>query len=132
MFEAKLTVRSRLEHLSTISGLLKGNRNILFRKTVFGPWLDFPAYNADNHLYNYLYQNQVIVPEVKDHYSSLIFEIGDNSLEFGREQFSLITGFSLGHVEKEEIDVGRLVSGLKHSPFFDRLFPEKKLTKKKK
>ena len=91
----------------------------------------FPPYAADNHLYNYFYQNQVRVLVVSDHWRSLIFEIGDNALEFGREQFNLITGFSLRHVEKEEIDIGRLVHGLEESPFFDRLFPEKKLTKKK-
>ncbi|PWA72527.1 phospholipase-like protein [Artemisia annua] len=132
MFEAKITVRSKLHYFAKIKGLLKGNRMNLFRETVFGPWLDFPTYYPDNHLYNYFYQNQVRVPVVSDHCRSLIFEIGDKALEFGREQFSLITGFSLGHVAKEEIDIGRLVHGLKESPFFDRLFPQKKLTQKKK
>lgn len=132
MFDAKITVRSRLDYLTQIKALLNGNRSNLFRLTVFGPWIDIPPYAPDNHLYNFFYQNQVRVDDVSDHSRSLIFEIGDNTIQFSRENFSLITGFSLGQLPKDQTDVGRYVHGLEHSPFFDRLFPTKKGIKKKK
>lgn len=132
MFDAKITVRSRLEHLSHVKALLNGNRSDLFRKTVFGQWLDIPSLDPDNHLYDYFYQNAVTVPIVSDTCPPLSFKIGDNVLDFGRQEFCLVTGFRLGQVAKEETDVGRIVRGIPYSPFFDRLFPEKKRTLKKR
>lgn len=132
MFDAKITVRSRLDNLTNIKALLNVKRRNLFRTTVFGQWLDIPPYNADNHLYDYFYQNAVSVPEVSESCPPLTFRIGDNVLEFGREQFCLVTGFRLGQVAKEETDIGRIVRGIPFSPFFDRLFPERKSTNKKR
>ena len=129
MFDAKISVRSRVEHLTSIKALLNVGRTNLFRTTVFGAWLDFPSHNPDNYLYNFFYQNAVMVPKVSDFCPPLNFQIGDNLLEFGREQFSLVTGFRLGHVDKDE---GRIVRGIPYSPFLDRLFPEIKVTKKKR
>lgn len=123
MAAAKVTVRSRLDYLTTIRGLLNTNRATLFRTTVFGPWLDIPPFSADTHLLNYFYQNQVSVEE-SDDCPSLSFKIGDNVFEFGREEFCMITGFVFGPVASEETDIGRNVRGLLHSPFYDRLFPQ--------
>lgn len=132
MFDAKITVRSRLEYLTNIRSSLNDNRSKLFRTTVFGQWLDIPPFNPDNHLYDYFYQNAVRVPIVSDTCPPLSFKIGDNVLDFGRHEFCLVTGFRLGQVAKEETDVGRIVRGIPYSPFFDRLFPEKKASKKKR
>ncbi|PWA77194.1 phospholipase-like protein [Artemisia annua] len=130
-YDAKVTVRSRLDCINQIRGLLNTNRTILFRKTVFGPWLDIPSFTADVHLLNYFYQNEVNAEESEE-CPFLRFKIGDNVLEFGREQFCLITGFHFGPIAKEEINIGSLVKGLEHSPFYDRLFPEDKTRKNKK
>lgn len=128
MADAKVTFRSRLDYITIIRGLLNTNRAILFRATVFGPWLDIPPFSADTHLLNYFYQNQVSVDESED-CPSLTFKIGDNVLEFGREQFCMITGFVFGHVPSEHF---LNVHGLPHSPFYDRLFPQNQSRKTKK
>ncbi|PWA38169.1 phospholipase-like protein [Artemisia annua] len=132
MFDAKITVRSRLDNLTNIRALLNVKRSNLFRTTVFGQWLDIPPYSPDNHLYDYFYQNAVSVPEIIDSCPPLRFKIGDNVLDFGREQFCLVTGFRLGQVAKEETDIGRIVRGIPYSPFLDRLFPKLKSTNKKR
>ena len=90
-----------------------------------------PPFSADTHLLNYFYQNQVSVDE-SDDCPSLTFKIGDKKLEFSREHFCLITGFVFGHVAKEETDIGRLVHGLTHSPFYDRMFPGNQTRRLKK
>ena len=128
MADSKVTVRSRLDYITIIRVLLNTNRAILFRATVFGPWLDIPPFSADTHLLNYFYQNQVSVDESED-CPSLSFKIGDNVLEFGREQFCMITGFVFGHVPSEHFIN---VHGLPHSTFYDRLFPQNKSRRTKK
>ena len=129
--DAKVTVRSRLECINMVRGLLNTNRTTLFRSTVFGPWLDIPPFAPDVHLLNYFYQREIHCDERED-CPSLRFKIGDNVLEFGREEFCLITGFVFAPIAKEETNIGSLVKGLKHSPLFDRLFPENKSRKSKK
>ncbi|PWA94668.1 phospholipase-like protein [Artemisia annua] len=129
--DAKVTVRSRLDCITQIRGLLNTNRTILFRNTVFGPWLDISPFTADVHLLNYFYQREVNAEESEE-CPFLRFKIGDNVLEFGCEQFCIITGFHFGPIAKEETNIGSLVQGLEHSPFYDRLFPEDQTRKKKK
>lgn len=63
---------------------------------------------------------------------SLRFKIGDNVVDFGREEFCLITGFVFGSVAKEQTIVGRNVRGLRISPFYDRIFPNLQNVRNKK
>ncbi|GJT92817.1 hypothetical protein Tco_1081662 [Tanacetum coccineum] len=60
-YDVKVVVRSALKLLPEIKRLLSSNPNRLnlFRRTVFGPWLDLPSHYNDNHLMHYVLQHQV-------------------------------------------------------------------------
>ncbi|PWA49782.1 hypothetical protein CTI12_AA480450 [Artemisia annua] len=64
-FDAKVSVRSKMHYLVKIKAKLAAhpNRDIMFRNSVFGPWLDTPHSPNDNHLLNYVLQHQVFIPE---------------------------------------------------------------------
>ncbi|GJZ29888.1 hypothetical protein Tco_0574935 [Tanacetum coccineum] len=55
LYDVKVVVRSALKLLPEIKRLLPSNPNRLnlFRRTVFGPWLDLPSHYNDNHLMHY-------------------------------------------------------------------------------
>ncbi|GJU13443.1 TATA-binding protein-associated factor BTAF1 [Tanacetum coccineum] len=57
-----LQVRSSVKLLKEINDLLKKNptRQRLFRRTVFGPWLDILSHDNDNHLMHYVLHHQSI------------------------------------------------------------------------
>ncbi|GJU16711.1 phospholipase-like protein [Tanacetum coccineum] len=117
LYDVKVVVRSALKLLPEIKCLLSSNPNRLnlFRRTVFGPWLDLPSHYNDNHLMHYVLQHQVHVSEITSKCPPIIFRIGDHMLHFGRKEFSLLTGFRLG------------VVSLKHenlSCFCTRVFPD--------
>ncbi|GJV75946.1 phospholipase-like protein, partial [Tanacetum coccineum] len=86
-----------------------------FRRTIFGPWLDIRTQEHDNHLINYLLQHQRYV---KDPSTDIpfIFDIRQHTLEFGRRDFCLVTGFRFGKVCLDHLSKGR-------SGFYDRVFP---------
>ncbi|GJZ14367.1 phospholipase-like protein [Tanacetum coccineum] len=116
-YDVKVVVRSALKLLPEIKRLLSSNPNRLnlFRRTVFGPWLDLPSHYNDNHLMHYVLQHQVHVSEITFECPPIIFRIGDHMLHFGRKEFCLHTGFRLG------------VVSLKHdnlSCFCTRIFPD--------
>ncbi|GKC83154.1 hypothetical protein Tco_1138871 [Tanacetum coccineum] len=60
LYDVKIRVRSSVKLLGEIKDLLKRNptRERLFRRTVFGPWLDILSYDNDNHLMHYVLQHQ--------------------------------------------------------------------------
>ncbi|GJR26210.1 phospholipase-like protein [Tanacetum coccineum] len=119
VYDAKVSARTRLYLLKTIGSKLafKPERYKKFRSTVFGPWLDIRTQEHDNHLINYLLQHQ---RNVKDPSTDIpfIFDIGPNTIEFGRREFCLVTGFLFGDC---------LLDHLKgvNPCFRERVFPEK-------
>ncbi|GKD60110.1 hypothetical protein Tco_1297619, partial [Tanacetum coccineum] len=122
LYDVKICVRSSVKLLEEIKDRLERNpnRERLFRKTVFGPWLDILSHDNDNHLMHYVLQHQVYVSKIPSDCPPLIFHIGDHWLQFGRKEFCLITGFRFGTVSEKH---------KKSSPFCERVFPEK-ITKK--
>ncbi|GJZ51586.1 hypothetical protein Tco_0606101 [Tanacetum coccineum] len=65
LYDVKVVVRSALKLLPEIKCLLSSNPNRLnlFRRTVFGPWLDLPSHYNDNHLMHYVLQHQIWILE---------------------------------------------------------------------
>ncbi|GJR63740.1 phospholipase-like protein [Tanacetum coccineum] len=122
LYDVKICVRSSVKLLEEIKDLLERNpnRERLFRRTVFGPWLDILSHDNDNHLMHYVLQHQIYVSKISSDWPSLIFYISDHWLQFGRKEFCLITGFRFGIMSEKH---------KKSSPFCERLFPEK-ITKK--
>ncbi|GJW42339.1 phospholipase-like protein [Tanacetum coccineum] len=80
LYDVKIIVRSSVKLLKEIKDLLKKNptRQRLFRRTVFGPWLDILSHDNDNHLMHYVLHHQ-----------------------FGRKEFCLMTGFRFGKVSEK-------------------------------
>ncbi|GJZ42483.1 hypothetical protein Tco_0589369 [Tanacetum coccineum] len=62
LYDVKIYVRSSVKLLGEIKDLLERNpnRERLFRRTVFGPWLDILSHDNDNHLMHYVLQHQRI------------------------------------------------------------------------
>ncbi|GJS76670.1 hypothetical protein Tco_0726551 [Tanacetum coccineum] len=56
----------------------------------------------------------------KTMFCSTVYKIVNNTFDFGRQEFCLITGFSFGKLPKDDS-----FKGLQTSPFCDRVFPEK-------
>ncbi|GKA65235.1 hypothetical protein Tco_0764942 [Tanacetum coccineum] len=116
VYDAKVSTRTRLYLLKTIGSklALKPDRYKKFRSNVFGPWLDIRTQEHDNHLINYLLQHQRYV---KDHSTNIpfIFDIGQHTLEFGRQEFCLVTGFCFGDCSLDHLSGGQSV-------FRDRVF----------
>ncbi|PWA82486.1 phospholipase-like protein [Artemisia annua] len=98
------------------------NRDIMFRNSVSGPWLDTPHSPNDNHLLNYVLQHQVFVPVVRSECPDLIYKIGNQEFHFGRREFCLITGFRCGYLPPENC---------RQSHFSYHVFPKKKSQKTK-
>ncbi|GJR11049.1 phospholipase-like protein [Tanacetum coccineum] len=118
VYDAKVSARSRLYLLKTIGSKLafKPERYKKFRSSVFGLWLDIRTQEHDNHLINYLLQHQ---RNVKDPSTDIpfIFDIGSNTIEFGRHEFCLVTSFLF-----EDCSLDHL-KGV-NSCFRERVFPE--------
>nr|GEW32621.1 phospholipase-like protein [Tanacetum cinerariifolium] len=106
IYDAKVSARSRLYLLKTIASKLafKPERYKKFKSTVFGPWLDIRTQEHANHLINYLLQHQ---RNVKDPSTDIpfIFDIGPNTIEFGRREFCLVTGFLFGDCSLDQLKV---------------------------
>ncbi|PWA39700.1 phospholipase-like protein [Artemisia annua] len=89
----------------------------MFRKTVFGPWLDIRFCDNDSLLMYYVLQHQVKVSNISFDSPPLQFKFGDDLLEFGRKEFCLITGFRFCQV---------VVSEKNPNAFRYRVFSEKR------
>ncbi|GJW57148.1 ulp1 protease family, C-terminal catalytic domain-containing protein [Tanacetum coccineum] len=118
VYNAKVSIRSKLEILQTIRSKLswKEDRLDIFSRTVFGPWLNIQTTLHDNHLLNFLLQHQRFISKPSTN-QPFIFDIDGRTLEYGREDFCLITGFRFGKVnlDPDEED---------HSEFRMRVFPK--------
>ncbi|GJU63893.1 phospholipase-like protein [Tanacetum coccineum] len=66
LYDVKICVRSSVKLLGEIKDLLERNptRERLFRRTVFGLWLDILSYDNDNHLMHYVLQHHVYVSKI--------------------------------------------------------------------
>nr|GEX45092.1 phospholipase-like protein [Tanacetum cinerariifolium] len=73
LYDVKIIVRSSVKLLGEIKDLLERNpnRERLFRRTVFGPWLDILSHDNDNHLMHYVLQHQDFNPNL-ELYASLV------------------------------------------------------------
>nr|GEU95156.1 hypothetical protein [Tanacetum cinerariifolium] len=60
LYDVKVCVRSSVKLLGEFKLLLPTNptRERIFRRTVFGPWLNVPSYDNDNHLMHYVLHHQ--------------------------------------------------------------------------
>ncbi|GKB70978.1 phospholipase-like protein [Tanacetum coccineum] len=117
VYDAKVSMRTRLYILKSIAGklALKPKRYEIFRSTVFGRWLDLRTEDHDNHMIHYLLQHQRYVKDPSVH-MPFIFDIGPHTIEFGRREFCLITGFVFGDCSLDHLNGGE-------SAFRDRVFP---------
>ena len=99
LYHAKVSTRTKLHYLRTIRHKLSPNRErlALFKSTVFGDWLNIKTHSHDNHLLHYLLQHQREVQN-SDINTPFYFDIGQHSLEFGRQEMCLILGFRFGDV----------------------------------
>ncbi|GJU05431.1 hypothetical protein Tco_1121861 [Tanacetum coccineum] len=94
----------------------KGDRLGIFSRTVFGPWLNIQTTLHDNHLLNFLLQHQRYVEDPSIDIP-FIFDIDGRTLELGRQDFCLITGFRFGKISLDPKEKDR-------SKFRARVFPE--------
>lgn len=108
-----MSTRTRLHYIRTIRQKLSSNpdRLNLFKRSVFGQWLNIKTYDTDNHLLHYLLQHQRYV-ENPDINTPLYFDIRGNTLEFGRQDMCLILGFRFGtvsidHLKKRQSGFGK-------------------------
>ena len=127
VYDAKVTVRSTTHLLHSIRDRLAEthNRLKLFDQTVFSKWINLISSYHDNHLLNYVLQHQRYADSASIE-STLKFDIGDHTLELGRTEFCLLTGFSAGKVVFPEVNKRNI------PPLVRRLFPEKVPQKKRK
>ncbi|GJS22002.1 phospholipase-like protein [Tanacetum coccineum] len=117
VYDAKVSMRTRLYILKSIACklALKPKRYEIFRSTVFGRWLNLRTEDHDNHMIHYLLQHQRYVKDPSVH-MPFIFDIGPHTIEFGRREFCLITGFVFGDCSLDHLNGGE-------SAFRDRVFP---------
>ncbi|GKB07264.1 ulp1 protease family, C-terminal catalytic domain-containing protein [Tanacetum coccineum] len=118
VYNAKVSIRSRLEILQTIRAKLswKEDRLDIFSWTVFGPWLNIQTTLHDNHLLNFLLQHQRFFSKPSTN-QPFIFDIDGRTLEYGMEDFCLITGFRFGKVNLDPNEED-------HYEFRMRVFPK--------
>lgn len=88
----------RWNFLSNIKGKLQPypNHDLMFKNSVFGPWLDTPQSPNNNHLLKYVLQHQVYVPQLSIECPPIIYNFGNHELHFGHLEFSLVTRFRCG------------------------------------
>ena len=98
-----------------------GNCYNLFKNSVFGPWLDLKTEEHHNHLINFLLFHQRNIDDATAD-TPFVFDIGERTLELGRREFCLITGFRFG-----DISLSRLRNV--KSQFMKRVFPNHKVLK---
>ena len=93
----------------------------MFKSSVFGPWLDIKTEDHHNHLLNFLMFHQRNV-EDPTYDTPFIFDVGQHTIEMGRREFCIITGFRFG-----DISLGHLRDV--KSRFMKRVFPGLKVLK---
>lgn len=87
----------------------------LFKSSIFGPWLDIRTEDHHNHVLNFLLFHQRNVTDAT-YDTPFIFDVGQHTIEMGRKEFCLITGFRFG-----DISLGHLKNV--ESAFMKRVFP---------
>ena len=93
----------------------------MFKGTVFGPWLDIKTEDHDNHVLNFLLFHQRNVKDAT-YDTPFIFDIGQHTIEMGRREFCLITGFRFGDISLRHLQNVK-------SAFMKRVFPDLKVLK---
>ncbi|PWA60176.1 phospholipase-like protein [Artemisia annua] len=116
-YDSKVIITSKLKYFSLVKEKLNKHRRNMFKTTCFGKWLDLKFFDHEPHMIDYILKKQGHVDA--HHYDMpLIYHIDGRSLHFGRQEFSIITGFRFGTAS----------SGLHHYgevKFRLRVFPHK-------
>ena len=119
-----MNIRSKLFLLTKIRDRLKDrgdNAYNMFKRSVFGPWLDVRTDDHDNHVVNYLLFHQRNVINLT-YDSPFLFDFGEHTIEMGRREFCLITGFRFGDISLRHLNNVK-------SNFMKRVFPKLKCLK---
>jgi hypothetical protein len=111
-------MRTKLHILKTIAKqlALKPNALNLFKKSVFVPWLNIKTEEHDNHMLHFLLLHQRRIENANTKVP-FYFDIGHHTLEFGRKEFCLLTGFRFGDVSLKHFED-------RVSSFRARVFPK--------
>lgn len=98
-------MRTKLHILKTIAKqlALKPNALNLFKKSVFGAWLNIKTEEHDNHMLHFLLLHQRRIENANTKIP-FYFDIGHHTLEFGRKEFCLLTGFRFGDVSLKHFE----------------------------
>lgn len=108
-----------MNYFSLVREKLNEKRRILFRTTCFGPWLDIVFFDNETHMLDYILQKQCYVDDAQ-YDMSLIYDVDERSIHFGRPEFYLITGFRFGkYVSAHSYSSGDI-------KFKTRVFPNSK------
>ncbi|GJR34042.1 hypothetical protein Tco_1209726 [Tanacetum coccineum] len=126
-YDCIVTIQLKLRMIPKIKERISSSKKQLdlFKRTVFGKWLDLNEKEYDNHLLNYVLHHQR--PGLsKSIDSNILFDINGHTLLLERAKFFLVTGFACGKV----VFLKTLDDGI--ALFVRRVFPDKlkKLEKK--
>nr|GEX05782.1 phospholipase-like protein [Tanacetum cinerariifolium] len=118
VYDAKVSIRCKLHIRQTIISKLSwdGDRLGMFSRTVLRPWLNIQTMLHYNHLLNFLLQHQRYVEDPTINIP-FIFDNDGRTLELGRQDFCLTTGFRFDKISLDPKDKDR-------SQFRERVFPE--------
>ncbi|GJW02137.1 phospholipase-like, aminotransferase-like mobile domain protein [Tanacetum coccineum] len=116
-YHARVHVKSKLYYFPLMKDKLGLDWCVLFRDTCFGRWLDLTYVKNEESLIHYMLQKQKFSDN--DHYGlSLIYNVNEHTLHFGRREFCLISGFKFGWISFRNFRDGDIT-------FRDCVFPEK-------
>ena len=87
----------------------------MFKSSVFGPWLDIRTEDHHNHVLNFLLWHQRNVTD-STYDTPFIFDFGQHTIQMGRKDFCLITGFRFGDISLAHLKNVK-------SAFMKRVFP---------
>ncbi|PWA54623.1 phospholipase-like, Aminotransferase-like mobile domain protein [Artemisia annua] len=94
-YDGKVIITSKLKYFSLVKEKLNKHRRNMFKTTCFGKWLDLNFFDHEPHMIDYILKKQGHVDH--HHYDMpLIYHVDGRSLHFGRQEFSIITGFHFG------------------------------------
>lgn len=111
-----MAFKSRLTTIKDIRTVLSfdNGKQVAFRRTPFGPWLDLSMTGHDPLLVNMFLQREVYVTNAEP--DELYFDVYGHSLCFGRREFCIITGLRFGPTSS--------LPCLPTQSFVSRVFPE--------
>ncbi|PWA38254.1 phospholipase-like protein [Artemisia annua] len=94
-YDSKVIIISKLKYFSLVKEKLNKHRRNMFKTTCFGKWLDLNFFDHEPHMIDYILKKQGHVDA--HHYDMpFIYHVDGRSLHFGRQEFSIITGFRFG------------------------------------